>query len=147
MLPRSQRTARPTHFALLPDYARATNLTQIYCIKWPGTVQTVTTLCRPGFSFFSVRNRLMVSKLALERCFSPTFRPPLSAALHQHQIPILIITIDHLIYDCSILQDERDRLIGKISRHDNWPMNKRLLGNKYTKQFIHFTDTIDFTNL
>jgi len=51
------------------------------------------------------------------------------------------------VYDCSILQDERDRLIGKISRHDNWPVNKRLLGNKYIKQFIHFTNTIDFTKL
>jgi hypothetical protein len=29
-------------------------------------------------------------------------------------------TVDHLIFDCSILQDERERLIGKISRHDNW---------------------------
>jgi len=33
-------------------------------------------------------------------------------------------TIDHLTYDCSILQDKRDRLIGQISRHDNWPINK-----------------------
>jgi len=56
-------------------------------------------------------------------------------------------TIDHLIYDCSILQDERDRIIGKISRHDNWPINKRLLGNKYIKQFTHFTNTIDFKKL
>lgn len=56
-------------------------------------------------------------------------------------------TIDHLIYDCSILQEERERLIGKISRHDNWPIDKRQLGNKYIKHFTHFTNTIDFTKL
>ena len=46
-----------------------------------------------------------------------------------------------------ILQDERERLIGKITRHDNWPVNKSQLGNKYIKHFIQFTNSIDFTKL
>jgi hypothetical protein len=33
-------------------------------------------------------------------------------------------TVDHLLYDRTILQNERERLIGKISRQDNWPVNK-----------------------
>ena len=56
-------------------------------------------------------------------------------------------TVDHLLFDCTILQDERERLIGKIARHDNWPVNKSQLGNKYIKHFIHFTNSIDFTKL
>ena len=28
-------------------------------------------------------------------------------------------TVDHIIFECSILQDERERLIGKIARQDN----------------------------
>ena len=56
-------------------------------------------------------------------------------------------TVDHLLIDCTILQEERERLIGKISRHDNWPVNKSQLGNKYIKHFIQFTNSIDFTKL
>jgi hypothetical protein len=55
--------------------------------------------------------------------------------------------VDRLIFECTILQNERERLIGKISRHDNWPVNKSQLGNKYIKQFIQFTNTVDFTKL
>jgi len=56
-------------------------------------------------------------------------------------------TVDHLLFDCTILQDEREGLIGKISRLDNWPVTKRQLGNKYIKHFIQFTNSIDFTKL
>jgi hypothetical protein len=56
-------------------------------------------------------------------------------------------TIDHLLFDCAILQEVRERLIGKIARQDNWPVNKSQLGNKYIKHFIQFTNTIAFTKL
>jgi hypothetical protein len=56
-------------------------------------------------------------------------------------------TVDHLIFECTILQNERERLISKISRYDNWPVNKSQLGNKYIKQFLQFTNTVDFAKL
>ena len=56
-------------------------------------------------------------------------------------------TVDHLLFDCTILQDERERIIGKISRHDNCPVNKSQMGNKCIKHFIQFTNSIDFTKL
>jgi len=56
-------------------------------------------------------------------------------------------TVDHLVFDCTILQGEREQLIGKIARHDNWPVNKSQLGNKYIKHSIEFTNSIDFTKL
>ena len=56
-------------------------------------------------------------------------------------------TIDHLLFDCTILQDERELLIGKISRHDNWLVTKTQLGSKYIKHFIQFANSIDFTKL
>jgi hypothetical protein len=56
-------------------------------------------------------------------------------------------TVDHFIYNCTILQDERERLIGKISGHENWPVNKCQLVNKYIKHFTQFTNAIDFTKL
>ena len=56
-------------------------------------------------------------------------------------------TVDHIIFECSILQDERERLIGKIARQDNWPVNKSKLGYEYIQQFKTFTNSIDFTKL
>jgi len=57
------------------------------------------------------------------------------------------INIEHLLFDCTVLQEERERLIGKISKHDNWPVNKSELGNKYIRHFTQFTNSIDFTQL
>ena len=56
-------------------------------------------------------------------------------------------TVDHLLFECTILQEVRERLIGKISRLDNWPVTKRQLGNKYINHFIQFTNSIDFMKL
>ena len=33
-------------------------------------------------------------------------------------------TLDHLLYDCSKLQREREKLIRKVSKQDNWPVKK-----------------------
>jgi len=56
-------------------------------------------------------------------------------------------TVDHLLYDYTTLQNESERLIGKISRPGNWPVNKSQLADKYIKFFLDFKNTIDFTKL
>jgi hypothetical protein len=56
-------------------------------------------------------------------------------------------TVDHLIYDCTKLQREREKLISNISKQHNWPVNKSDLVNKHTKHFIRFTLSIDFEKL
>jgi hypothetical protein len=56
-------------------------------------------------------------------------------------------TVDHLLYDRTILQNKRESLIAKVSRQDNWQANKSHLANKYLKYFLQFTNTIDFTKL
>jgi hypothetical protein len=56
-------------------------------------------------------------------------------------------TIDHLLFDCTVIQNERELLIGKISKQDNWPISKNQLVNKHIKHFLQFTNTIDFTKL
>jgi hypothetical protein len=42
-------------------------------------------------------------------------------------------TVDHLLYDCSELSNERGKLIAHISKEDNWPVRKCELVNKYLK--------------
>jgi hypothetical protein len=34
-------------------------------------------------------------------------------------------TVDHLLYDCSKLNNEGEKLIAHISKESNWPVRKR----------------------
>ena len=56
-------------------------------------------------------------------------------------------TVDHLIYDCIKLNNEREKLIAHISKEDNWPIRKSELVKKYLKQLIYFTNSIDYEKL
>jgi len=56
-------------------------------------------------------------------------------------------TVDHLLYDCSKLNNERKKLIAHISKEDNWPVKKSELVKKYIKQVIHFTNSIEYEKL
>jgi ribonuclease HI len=56
-------------------------------------------------------------------------------------------TVDHLLFDCSKLNNEREKLIVHISKEDNWPVRKSELVKKYIKQVIHFTNSIDYEKL
>jgi hypothetical protein len=56
-------------------------------------------------------------------------------------------TVDHLLYDCSKLHTEREKLMAHISKEDNWPVRERELVNKYLKQVTHFTNSIDYEQL
>ena len=40
-------------------------------------------------------------------------------------------TVDHLLFECSKLNNEREKLMAYISREDNWPVKKSELVNKY----------------
>jgi hypothetical protein len=55
--------------------------------------------------------------------------------------------VDHLIYDCTKLQREREKLIISVSKQDNWPVNKSDLVNKHGKHFFQFANSIDFEKL
>jgi hypothetical protein len=55
--------------------------------------------------------------------------------------------VDHLLYDCSKLNNERDKVIAHISKEDKWPVRKSELMNKYLKRVIHFTNSIDYEKL
>jgi len=44
-------------------------------------------------------------------------------------------TVDHLLYQCSKLNKERETLIAYISKEDNWPVKKNELVNKYLKVY------------
>jgi len=47
-------------------------------------------------------------------------------------------TTNHPIYDCEIVDKEREKVIAYKSREEDWPMRKCELVNKYVKQFTTF---------
>jgi hypothetical protein len=42
-------------------------------------------------------------------------------------------TVDHILFDCKLLEQEKDRLKAAVLRSENWPMSKNKLINKYNK--------------
>jgi hypothetical protein len=56
-------------------------------------------------------------------------------------------TTDHILYDCELVKQERDKLKAEILRSENWPVSKDTLINKYTKIFKKFVDSIPIEKL
>jgi hypothetical protein len=56
-------------------------------------------------------------------------------------------TVEHIIYDCGKLNNERRKLIADISKEDHWLVGKNVLVNKYLKQITHFINSIDYENM
>jgi len=56
-------------------------------------------------------------------------------------------TVEHLLYECTKLQREGEKLIRNISNQDKWPVNKSDLVNKHIKHFTQFINSIDFERL
>jgi hypothetical protein len=56
-------------------------------------------------------------------------------------------TVDHILFDCKLLEQERDKLKASVLRSENWPVSKNKLINKYHKNFNIFTNNISFDKL
>jgi len=55
--------------------------------------------------------------------------------------------MDHLLYECELLNKERDSLISTVLQTDVWPVSKKTLIRKYFKIFVKFTNEISFNKL
>jgi len=56
-------------------------------------------------------------------------------------------TVDHILFDCILLEQERDSLKAAVLRTENWPVSKNKLINKFNKSFTKFTNNISFDKL
>jgi uncharacterized protein YcgI (DUF1989 family) len=56
-------------------------------------------------------------------------------------------TVDHVIYDCKIFDEERDRLKAAVMRTYNWPISKNNLIKNFYKDFAKFTNIINFDKM
>jgi hypothetical protein len=55
-------------------------------------------------------------------------------------------TVDHILFHCKLLEQERDRLKAAVLRSENWPVSKNKLINKYNKKFNISTNNIFLIN-
>jgi hypothetical protein len=51
-------------------------------------------------------------------------------------------SVDHILFDCKLLEHNRDRLKAVVTRSENWPVNKDTLSIKFYKFFKEFTNNI-----
>jgi ribonuclease HI len=56
-------------------------------------------------------------------------------------------TIDHLLFECKLLNEERNCLKQLILKTNDWPISKRDLIRKYFKEFTKFTNKIPFDEI
>jgi hypothetical protein len=48
-------------------------------------------------------------------------------------------TAEHILLECGILREERERLIAAVAMTDNWPIKNDMLIKKHYKAFAEFT--------
>ena len=56
-------------------------------------------------------------------------------------------TIDHLLYQCTLLDPHRENLKKYIMYNEKWHTSKQELISKHQKKFIKFINSIDFDQL
>jgi hypothetical protein len=56
-------------------------------------------------------------------------------------------TVDHIIFECKLLEQERERLKAIVLRSENWPVREKKRINKYHENFTKFTNNISFDKL
>jgi len=52
-------------------------------------------------------------------------------------------TAEHMLLQCEILKEERERLIAAVAKTDNWPVNKEMLIKKHYNAFAKLTKQLD----
>ena len=55
-------------------------------------------------------------------------------------------TGDHILFECKLLEQERDSLKSAVLQSENWRVSTDKLINKYNKNCKKFTNNIGFIN-
>ena len=53
-------------------------------------------------------------------------------------------TVEYIIFDCPLLEQEREKLKAVVTRTENWPVSGNKLGVQYHKKFKEFVDNINW---
>jgi len=53
-------------------------------------------------------------------------------------------TVQHIVFDCPILEKEREKLKAVVTRTENWAVKSNKLGVQYHKKFKEFIDNLSW---
>ena len=56
-------------------------------------------------------------------------------------------TIEHMLHECALINQERDSLISAVVKTDVWPIDKKRLIRKHYQPFVKFINKISFDEL
>jgi hypothetical protein len=56
-------------------------------------------------------------------------------------------SVDHILYECKLYENERDRLKAAARRRESWPISRNKLCTKYYKSFKEFTQNIELNKV
>jgi hypothetical protein len=56
-------------------------------------------------------------------------------------------TIDHMLYECALINQERDSLISTVVKTDVWHIDKKHLIRKHYQPFVKYVNKISFDKL
>jgi len=51
-------------------------------------------------------------------------------------------SVDQILFECKLLEHDKDRLKAALTRSENWPVNKDTISIKFYKFFKEFTNSI-----
>jgi len=52
--------------------------------------------------------------------------------------------VQSIIFDCPLLEKEREKLKAVVTRTENWPVSCNKLGVQYHKEFKEYVDNINW---
>jgi hypothetical protein len=56
-------------------------------------------------------------------------------------------TIDHMLYQCTVLHAPRELIKNHVLKTGNWPANIQVFTTKHLNAFLTYTNSIDFEQL
>jgi hypothetical protein len=122
----------------IPKCKIAQDLREHTMEKWQSQWDSTTKVRTTKEFFPSIKDRLK-NKINLTPNFTAFVTAHGKTKVYLHRFGIIKSpecpcggasqTVDHLLFDCTALQNERERLIGKTAKQDNWPVSKYQLVN------------------
>jgi uncharacterized membrane protein YheB (UPF0754 family) len=137
----------------IPKSAVLSELSEHSATKWQGEWNHTTKGATTKLFFPKIADRLKL-KINLTSTITTmvTGHGNIKLYLHKHKIldsPMRFCkngeqTVDHILFDCKLLEQERDSLKAAVLRSENWPVSKNKLITKFNKTFQQFTNSISF---
>ena len=116
------------YFVLLVCMSLCTVLLTEICVILRNSVHSCCILSvtrKPNLGVMNLRRFTIYKSLLSHICSNTKLRTPPTCSCKRGEQ-----TIDHIIFDCELVEKERDRLKAAVLRSENWPVNKHTLINK-----------------